>query len=78
MKAIVQNEYGSPDDVLKFEDIDKPVAKDDEVLVRVHAAAVNISDWIFVRGVPYISGWSGCARFRERISRGRSRRSARV
>jgi NADPH:quinone reductase-like Zn-dependent oxidoreductase len=54
MKAIVQDKYGSPNNVLELQDIDKPVVKDDEVLVRVHAAAVNISDWIPVRGVPYI------------------------
>jgi NADPH:quinone reductase-like Zn-dependent oxidoreductase len=30
------------------------VVKDDEVLVCVHAAAVHVSDWVFVRGVPYI------------------------
>ena len=53
MKAIVQVKYGSPD-VLRLEDIDKPVAKDDEVLVRVHAAAVNIGDWHLLRGMPYV------------------------
>jgi NADPH:quinone reductase-like Zn-dependent oxidoreductase len=53
MKAVVQSEYGSPD-VLKFTDIDKPVVMDDEVLVRVHAAAVNPPDWAGVHGVPYI------------------------
>ena len=52
MKAIVQGKYGSPD-VLQLKDIDKPVVKDDEVLVRVHAAAVNIGDWHLLRGVPY-------------------------
>jgi hypothetical protein len=55
MKAIVQDEYGLPDDVLELKEIDKPVVKDDEVLVRVHAAAVHVSDWVFVRGVPYIT-----------------------
>ena len=54
MKAIVQDRYGAPGDVLKLEDIDKPVVKDDEVLVGIHAAAVHVSDWVFVRGVPYI------------------------
>ena len=54
MKAIIQDKYGSTDDVLELKEIDKPVVKDDEVLVRVHAAAVNISDWILMRGVPYI------------------------
>ena len=53
MKAIVQTKYGSPD-VLQLKDIDKPVVKDDEVLVRVRAAAVNIGDWHLLRGVPYV------------------------
>jgi NADPH:quinone reductase-like Zn-dependent oxidoreductase len=53
MKAIVQDKYGSPD-VLVLRDIDKPVVKDDEVLVRVHAAAVEIGDWHLLRGMPYI------------------------
>ena len=44
MKAIVQNEYGSPD-VLELKEIDKPVVKDDDVLVRVHAAALNAGDY---------------------------------
>jgi NADPH:quinone reductase-like Zn-dependent oxidoreductase len=53
MKAIVQDKYGSPD-VLQFKDIDKPLANDDEVLVRAHAAAVNIGDWHLLTGVPYV------------------------
>jgi NADPH:quinone reductase-like Zn-dependent oxidoreductase len=53
MKAVVQSEYGSPD-VMELKDIDRPVVKDDEVLVRVHAAAVNPPDWAGVHGVPYI------------------------
>jgi NADPH:quinone reductase-like Zn-dependent oxidoreductase len=53
MKAIVQTRYGSPE-VLQLKDVDKPVVKDDEVLVRVHAAAVNIGDWHLMRGVPYV------------------------
>jgi NADPH:quinone reductase-like Zn-dependent oxidoreductase len=53
MKAIIQTRYGSPD-VLQLTDVDKPVVKDDEVLVHVHAAAVNIGDWHLLRGVPYV------------------------
>jgi NADPH:quinone reductase-like Zn-dependent oxidoreductase len=53
LKAVVQTEYGSPD-VLQFKDIDKPLARDREVLVRVRAAAVNPPDWAGVHGVPYI------------------------
>jgi NADPH:quinone reductase-like Zn-dependent oxidoreductase len=54
MKAIVYHEYGSPN-VLGLEDIDKPLIKDNEALVRVHAASVNRLDWHLVRGSPYIS-----------------------
>ncbi len=53
MKAIVQARYGSPD-VLELKDVDKPVIKDDGVLVRVRAASANPVDWHFMRGVPYI------------------------
>jgi NADPH:quinone reductase-like Zn-dependent oxidoreductase len=53
MKAIVQMRYGSPD-VLQLRDIDTPAVKDDEVLGRVHAAAVNIGDWHLMRGEPYV------------------------
>ena len=54
MKAITQERYGSPD-VLALRDVDRPVAGDDEVLVRVHAAAVNALDWHFMRGDPYLA-----------------------
>jgi len=54
MKAIVQDKYGSPDDVLELKNIDKPVVKDDEVLVCVHAASIHVGNWVAVRGVPYI------------------------
>ncbi len=54
MKAIVRYEYGSPD-VLELKDIDRPVVKDDEVLVRVHAAGVNMADVDYLRGQPSIA-----------------------
>jgi NADPH:quinone reductase-like Zn-dependent oxidoreductase len=60
MKAIVYRSYGSPD-VLRLEEVPKPEVKDGEVLVRVHAAAINPLDWHLLRGKPYIvrptSGW---------------------
>jgi NADPH:quinone reductase-like Zn-dependent oxidoreductase len=55
MRAIVQDTYGEPEAVLGLEDIAKPVVRDGEVLVRVHAASVHLGDWILVRGVPYIA-----------------------
>ena len=53
MKAIVQEEYGSPDK-LELREVDKPVVEDDDVLVRVGAAAVNALDWRVMRGLPYL------------------------
>jgi NADPH:quinone reductase-like Zn-dependent oxidoreductase len=53
MKAIVYCNYGSPD-VLKIEEIEKPVPGDDQVLVRVRAVSVNPYDYHFMRGTPYI------------------------
>jgi len=50
MQAIVYHKYGSPD-VLELAQIDKPVAADDEVLVRVHAASVNPLDWHSISGL---------------------------
>jgi NADPH:quinone reductase-like Zn-dependent oxidoreductase len=53
MKAIVYHHYGSPD-VLRYEEIEKPTAGSDEVLIRVCAASVNPYDWHFMRGTPYL------------------------
>ena len=53
MKAIVYRCYGSPD-VLQLEEIEKPTPVDNEVLVKVKAAAVNPLDWHYMRGSPYI------------------------
>ena len=51
MKAIVYRNYGSPD-VLKCEEIEKPTAGDDEVLIKIRAASVNPLDWRLMRGKP--------------------------
>ena len=53
MKGIVYRCYGSPE-VLKLEDIEKPVPAANEVLVKVRVAAVNPLDWHYMRGIPYI------------------------
>src|SRR2546423_384621 len=49
MKAIRYCEYGSPD-VLKFEDVEKPVPNDDQVLIKVRAASLNFIDPGLMRG----------------------------
>jgi len=53
MKAIVYRCYGSPD-ILELAVIAKPAPADDEVLVKVKAAAVNPLDWHYMRGSPYV------------------------
>jgi NADPH:quinone reductase-like Zn-dependent oxidoreductase len=53
MKAIVQDRYGGPE-VLAFRDIDQPVPKDNEVLVKVKAAGVHRGDWHIMTGLPYM------------------------
>ena len=52
MKAIVYSEYGSPD-VLQVKEVERPIPKDDEVLVKVHAASINSWDWDMLTGRPF-------------------------
>jgi NADPH:quinone reductase-like Zn-dependent oxidoreductase len=65
MRAIVRDRYGSPD-VLRLEEIGRPVAGDDEVLVRVHAAAVNSADGKLMRGEPSLIRLMGYGLIRPR------------
>src|SRR6266849_3390997 len=53
MKAIAYHEYGSAD-VLKCEEIEKPVPKDEKVLIKVRAASVNPLDWRLMKGKPRV------------------------
>src|SRR5262250_86683 len=53
MKAIVRTRYGSPD-VLELQEVEKPIPKDGEVVVQVHAASVNTLDWHIMRGQPFL------------------------
>jgi NADPH:quinone reductase-like Zn-dependent oxidoreductase len=70
MKAIVQERFGSPD-VLQFVDTDPPDIGPDDVLVGVHAAAVNPYDWHIMRGDPYVArlmGTVGLTRPKPRVA----------
>ena len=67
MKAIVYTEYGSPD-VLQLKEVDKPAPKENEVLVKIHAAAITVGDLIFVKGEPFLARLgSGLLRPKHRI-----------
>jgi len=69
MRAIVRRRYGTPD-VLELETIERPVPGEDEVLVRVHAAAASIGDHHVVTGKPYVirlSPHGGVLRPRSRV-----------
>ena len=54
MKAIICTKYGPPD-VLKLKEIEKPIAKDNEVLIKVYASTVNRTDTAFLRAKPFFS-----------------------
>jgi NADPH:quinone reductase-like Zn-dependent oxidoreductase len=53
MKAAIYTRYGPPD-VVQIKDIEKPAPQDNEVLIKVRAAALNPYDWHFMRGLPYL------------------------
>lgn len=54
MKAMLFTQYGPPE-VLHLQEVDRPIPKDGEVLVRVHAASLVWADMAFVRGSPFVS-----------------------
>jgi NADPH:quinone reductase-like Zn-dependent oxidoreductase len=53
MQAIVYHNYGSPD-VIKVEEVQKPVPQDDQVLVKVVAASAAAGDWHLLRAKPFL------------------------
>jgi NADPH:quinone reductase-like Zn-dependent oxidoreductase len=68
MRAIVQDRYGAPEDVLRLDMIDKPSPGDAEALVRVSAAVVSGTDWHLLRGLPYVARFvTGLRRPKSRV-----------
>jgi NADPH:quinone reductase-like Zn-dependent oxidoreductase len=54
MRAVVQDRYGPPEEVLRVAEVERPVPKEDEVLVRVHASTITRGDAMGVRHVDYL------------------------
>jgi NADPH:quinone reductase-like Zn-dependent oxidoreductase len=54
MKAVVYTQYGPPD-VLQLKEVERPVPKDHEVLIRVHATTVNRTDCATIRAIPFFA-----------------------
>ncbi|MDN3239709.1 NAD(P)-dependent alcohol dehydrogenase [Glycomyces tritici] len=70
MRAIVQDRYGPPGEVLELKEIERPAPGPGEVLVRVRASSVNTPDWIAVTGVPYALRLQGRVRRAANVVRG--------
>ena len=68
MKAISYHNYGSPD-VLKLEDVARPVPDDDQVLIKVRAASINPLEWHYMRGTPYVGRLMGMGLRKPKVTR---------
>jgi NADPH:quinone reductase-like Zn-dependent oxidoreductase len=67
MRAVVHDRYGPPE-VLRLEDVERPVPRQDEVLVRIHATTVTRSDTGWRSGEPFLSRFfTGLRRPKKRI-----------
>lgn len=54
MRAIVQDRYGDPEEVVELREVGKPSIDESEVLIRVRAASIHVGDAIITRGFPYV------------------------
>ena len=54
MKTIVCTKYGSPE-VLRLKEVEEPTPKDNEILIKVHAASANDFDWGLLQDTPSMS-----------------------
>jgi NADPH:quinone reductase-like Zn-dependent oxidoreductase len=68
MTAVVYDRYG-PADVLRVQEVEKPLPNDNQVLIKVRAAAANPLDWHYMRGTPYIMRLMGPGFSKPKIQR---------
>jgi NADPH:quinone reductase-like Zn-dependent oxidoreductase len=54
MKAIVYTQYGSPSDVLRLKEVEKPTPSDDDVLIKVQASSINSAELHLIRADPFL------------------------
>jgi len=54
MEAIVNEEFGPPEDVLELKEVEKPAPKEDEVLVKIYAASINDGNLSAIKGKPFL------------------------
>src|SRR3989449_11594310 len=66
MKAIVYRKYGPPD-VLRLKEVERPTPTDDEVLIKVQAVSVNLSDWEGLTGTPLYARIGGLLKPKNKI-----------
>ena len=68
MKAAIYEKYGIPSEVIQYTEVEKPIPKDNEVLVRIHASSINYGDNALLSGKPFMIRLMGYGVFKPKYS----------